>query len=129
MPSASMSRRAFLAAGGGAFAARRVRVLRRRTARTGQPRGRPGAKGRSAFRMEIEPYVSTSPQRFAFILVDNNGDFAGGPTSQLAIAPAGREARRSDAGDATTTRDCRRAAASTCRADARTSPETGAARS
>jgi hypothetical protein len=47
-----------------------------------------GAKGLSAFRMEIEPYVSTSPQRFAFILVKNRDQsFASGPPSALSIAP------------------------------------------
>jgi hypothetical protein len=39
--------------------------------------------------MEIEPYVSNQPQRFAFILVDNKRQFAGGPVADLRIAPPG----------------------------------------
>jgi hypothetical protein len=39
--------------------------------------------------MEIEPYVSQEPQRFAFILVNRDRDFAGGPEAELQIAPPG----------------------------------------
>lgn len=87
MPPASLSRRAFLAAGGSAL------VLA--ACGSGSDKGGGAAKpgtgkaGKSAFRMEIEPYVSTSPQRFAFILVDQNRNFAGGPPARLAIAPPG----------------------------------------
>jgi hypothetical protein len=87
MPIESMSRRAFLAVGGGAvlLAACGSSSDGKKTAA-----GATGAKGLSAFRMEIEPYVSTEPQRFAFILVKNsNQDFAGGPKASLAIAPPG----------------------------------------
>ena len=64
MPSQPLSRRAFLAVGGGAAAPRRVRrVVGRRTRPRRPSAGADGAKGLSAFRMEIEPYVSDEPQR------------------------------------------------------------------
>ena len=87
MPYESMSRRAFLAVGGGAL------LLAACGSSSGSKKtaaGATGAKGLSAFRMEIEPYVSTAPQRFAFILIKNsNQDFAGGPKASLSIAPPG----------------------------------------
>jgi hypothetical protein len=86
MPSASMSRRAFLAAGGSALV---LAACSSGSDGKAAKAAKTGKAGKSAFRMEIEPYVSTSPQRFAFILVDNNENFAGGPPAQLAIAPPG----------------------------------------
>ena len=90
MSSSPMSRRAFLAAGGGA-------LLLAACGGSSPKRASPttvaadSVKGISAFRMEIEPYVSTAPQRFAFILVQNNRTPASGPAAQLAIAPPGGE--------------------------------------
>jgi hypothetical protein len=90
MPSPSMSRRAFLAAGGGALV---LAACGGSSSKSGNPSssatGSGGKQGLSAFRMEIEPYVADTPQRFGFILVKNNGDFASGPATQLAIAPPG----------------------------------------
>ncbi len=86
MPLESMSRRAFLAVGGGAL------VLAACGSSSGSKQAKSsgtGAKGLSAFRMEIEPYVSNDPQRLAFILVKDSGDFAGGPKAALSIAPPG----------------------------------------
>jgi hypothetical protein len=80
-----MSRRAFLAAGGGAL----LLAACGSGSNNGNAAARTGAAGKSAFRMEIEPYVSTSPQRFAFILVDQNRNFAGGSPARIAIAPPG----------------------------------------
>jgi hypothetical protein len=86
MSSTPLSRRAFLAAGGSA-------LLLAACGSSGSKGGGSGAsdgkKTLSAFRMEIEPYQSTSPQRFAFILIDNERNFAGGPAAELAIAPPG----------------------------------------
>ncbi|MGZ4736270.1 MAG: hypothetical protein ACXVJW_06170 [Acidimicrobiia bacterium] len=81
MPAEAMSRRAFLTVGGGAL------LLAACGGSSSSSAKKAGAKGLSAFRMEIEPYVSTTSQRFAFILVKNNGDFASGPPASLAIAP------------------------------------------
>jgi hypothetical protein len=39
--------------------------------------------------MEIEPYVSSTPQRFAYILTAGNGDFAGGPATTMSVKPPG----------------------------------------
>jgi hypothetical protein len=88
MPSQPLSRRAFLAAGGGALllAACGGSSAKDSSAKAGA--GAAGAAGLSAFRMEIEPYVSTAPQRLAFILVNSkNQDFASGPKTELRIAP------------------------------------------
>lgn len=78
-----MSRRAFLGLGAGA-------VL---LAACGGGDGGTGARrtGRrlQAFRMEIEPYVSQTPQRFALVLVTRDGDFAGGPPARIAFGPPG----------------------------------------
>lgn len=86
MPGHPMSRRAFLAAGGGA-------VLLAACGSSGSDKdgdaSSAGGKQLSAFRMEIEPYVSNDPQRFAFILIDNERQFAGGPNAELMIAPPG----------------------------------------
>jgi hypothetical protein len=94
MSSSSLSRRAFLAAGGSALL---LAACGGSSAKTGAKpsssaggTGSGGKKGLSAFRMEIEPYVDpANPQRFAFILVKNDGDFASGPPAKLAIAPPG----------------------------------------
>jgi hypothetical protein len=80
-----MSRRAFLAAGGGALLL--AACGSGSDGAKGSGAQSTGAKGRSAFRMEIEPYVSTAPQRFAYILIDGKGDFAGGPDTRIVIAP------------------------------------------
>jgi hypothetical protein len=92
MSTSSMSRRAFLAAGGGALLLAACGGSSDKsgsspsTAAGGSAAN--GKKGLSAFRMEIEPYVDPSrPQRLAFILVKNDGDFASGPAAQLAVAP------------------------------------------
>ena len=89
MPSPALSRRAFLAAGGGALLLAACGGSSSGTADKAATGGS-GVKGLSAFRMEIEPYVSTTPQRFAFILIKNsNQDFASGPAASLQIAPPG----------------------------------------
>jgi hypothetical protein len=92
MSSSSLSRRAFLAAGGSAIllaacgGSSDKTGSNARSSTTGT--GSSGKKGLSAFRMEIEPYVAPGqPQRLAFILVKNDGDFASGPAAKLAIAP------------------------------------------
>jgi len=90
MPAPDLSRRAFLTVGGGA-------LLLAACGGSSSNAKNPGTGGStakaalSAFRMEIEPYVSTTPQRFAYILVKNNGDFASGPATTLSIAPPGGE--------------------------------------
>lgn len=88
MPSQDLSRRAFLTVGGGALLLAACGGSKSGSAKPAATSGQ-GAKGLSAFRMEIEPYVSTAPQRFAFILVKNNGDFGSGPAASLSIAPPG----------------------------------------
>jgi hypothetical protein len=85
MPSQAVSRRAFLAVGGGALllAACGGSSSKGSAGSTG-----PGTSGLSAFRMEIEPYVSPDPQRMAFILIKNRDQsFASGPAAKLSIAP------------------------------------------
>jgi hypothetical protein len=89
MPIESMSRRAFLAAGGGALL---LAACSGSSSDSGAETTKNGfnAKGLSAFRMEIEPYASDAPQRFAFILTRNDGSLAGGPAAALSIAaPSG----------------------------------------
>lgn len=85
MPTSPMSRRAFLAAGGGALVLAACGGSSKGSSPT--TAAADSAEGLSAFRMEIEPYVSTTPQRFAFILVQNNREPASGPAAKLAIAP------------------------------------------
>jgi hypothetical protein len=82
-----LSRRAFLAAGGGAL----LLAACGSSGSDGDGNGgaSAGRKTLSAFRMEIEPYQSSAPQRFAFVLVDNERNFAGGPEAELVIAPPG----------------------------------------
>ena len=88
MPIESMSRRAFLAAGGGALL---LAACGGSSSNSGAKTTANGfnKKGLSAFRMEIEPYASDSPQRFAFILTKNDGNIFGGPAAALSIAPPG----------------------------------------
>ncbi len=89
MPAHDMSRRAFMALGGGAL------LLAACGGSSSSPKGASGSgssgpSGLSAFRMEIEPYVSPTPQRFAFILINNkNQAYASGPKASLSIAPPG----------------------------------------
>lgn len=88
MAAHDMSRRAFMALGGGA-------LLLAACGGSSSSKGAGGSSGSalpglSAFRMEIEPYVSPTPQRFAFILIKNkNQAFASGPKASFAIAPPG----------------------------------------
>lgn len=86
MPPIELSRRTFLTAAGGAAllaacgGSSGTKAATSRTTNAG--------KGElSAFRMEIEPYVTADTQRLAFVLVNRKGDFAGGPTASIAIAP------------------------------------------
>lgn len=89
MPAQDMSRRAFMALGGGALLLAACGGSSSSTKGAGGS-GTSGPAGLSAFRMEIEPYVSPTPQRFAFILINNkNQGFASGPKSSLSIAPPG----------------------------------------
>jgi hypothetical protein len=89
MSSQSMSRRTFLAVGGGAVLLAACGGSKSGSADKPAAAGA-GAKGLSAFRMEIEPYVSEAPQRLAYILVKNGSQaFASGPATKLSIAPPG----------------------------------------
>ncbi len=80
-----MSRRAFLGLGVGA-------VFLAACGGAGQNPGsgaRRDGRRLNAFRMEIEPYVSEVPQRFALVLVTRDGAFAGGPGARIAFRPPG----------------------------------------
>jgi hypothetical protein len=88
MPSQDLTRRAFLSVGGGALLLAACGGSKSGSAQSRSTTGT-GAKGLSAFRMEIEPYVSPVPQRFAFILMKSNGGFGSGPPASLSIAPPG----------------------------------------
>ncbi len=46
----------------------------------------------AAGKVSIEPYVSTEPQRLAFVVFQNNGDFAAGPPMQVALKGPGDSA-------------------------------------
>ena len=46
----------------------------------------------TAGKVSIEPYVSTDPQRLAFVVFRNNGDFAAGPPMQVALKGPGDSA-------------------------------------
>lgn len=86
MPPIELSRRTFLTAAGGA--ALLAACGGSSSSKTAKPnRASAGTGNLSAFRMEIEPYVSTDPQRLAFVLINRRRDFAGGPTASIAIAP------------------------------------------
>lgn len=90
MPSQEMSRRAFMALGGGALLLAACGGSSSSSPSKNAGSSGSGATGLSAFRMEIEPYVSSTPQRFAYILVNNkNQGFASGPATSLSIAPPG----------------------------------------
>jgi hypothetical protein len=78
-----MSRRAFLALAGGTVA---VAACSSGSSSKSNDSIDPTM---SAFRMEIEPYVSPAPQRFAYILTAGNGDFAGGPPTTMSVRPPG----------------------------------------
>jgi hypothetical protein len=84
-----MSRRAFLAGSGAVLLAACSSSDSNGDGNGGASSG--GSRTRAAFRMEIEPYVSEQPQRFAFVLVDNERNFAGGPDAQITITPPGGE--------------------------------------
>ena len=90
MPIESMSRRAFLAAGGGALL---LAACGGSSSNSGAKTTANGfnKKGLSAFRMEIEPYASDAPQRFAFILAKNDG------TSPVGRPPRSRSRPRAAA--------------------------------
>ena len=47
--------------------------------------------GLSAGKVSIEPYVSTEPQRLAYVVFRENGDFAAGPRMQVALKGPGDE--------------------------------------
>ncbi len=90
MPSQAMSRRAFLAVGGGALLLAACGGSSSSSSKKSAASRASGAAGLSAFRMEIEPYVSMTPQRFAFILIKNsNQGYASGPAASISIAPPG----------------------------------------
>jgi hypothetical protein len=78
-----MSRRAFLGLAGGTVA------IAACGAGSSSKSNDSSGPTMSAFRMEIEPYVSSTPQRFAYILTAGNGDFAGGPSTTLSVRPPG----------------------------------------
>ncbi len=46
----------------------------------------------TAGKVSIEPYVSSDPQRLAFVVFRNNGDFAAGPPMQVALKGPGDSA-------------------------------------
>jgi hypothetical protein len=81
MPPVRLTRRAFLAAGGGALVAAAT--------------GRPDVAFAGEERLEwgvltIDPYASPNPQRFCFALQTRNGDFAAGPKTEVAFALGAR---------------------------------------
>jgi len=82
-----LSRRAFLGLTAGAALLTACGGSGRVRGGSGGSRG--GGAALSAFRMEIEPYVSLQPQRFALVLVTRDGDFAGGPRAGIAFRPPG----------------------------------------
>lgn len=81
MPLVRLTRRAFLAAGGGALVA--------------AAGGRPDVAFAGDERLEwgvltIDPYASPNPQRFCFALQTERGGFASGPKAQIAFALGAR---------------------------------------
>lgn len=87
MPSPAMSRRSFLVATGGLLALAACGGASSdssSSSSTGATRGH-----LDAGRLSIEPYVSTEPQRFAFALSDDYGDFVSGPAATIAFQAPG----------------------------------------
>jgi hypothetical protein len=78
MPPARLSRRAFLAAGGGLLVAAAV------DATSGFALG--GDERLEWGLLTIDPYASPQPQRFGFALSTRRGDFASGPKADVAFA-------------------------------------------
>jgi hypothetical protein len=79
----SLSRRSFLAATGTLLAAAAC------SSGSSGSDASPGAvddpNALTAGRVSIEPYVATDPQRLAFVVFRNNGDFAAGAPMQVAL--------------------------------------------
>jgi hypothetical protein len=93
MPPVSLTRRAFLAAGGGLVVASTAP-------------GAPGLALGGDDRLEwgvltIDPYASPEPQRFGFALSTRKGDFASGPKAQIAFAFGARAKPKSPYSPAT----------------------------
>jgi hypothetical protein len=81
MPPVRLTRRAFLAAGGGMLAA----------AAAGRPEvAFAGDAGLEWGLLTIDPYASPNPQRFGFALQTRKGGFASGPKAEIAFAFGGR---------------------------------------
>lgn len=76
----SLSRRSFLALGGGL-------VLAAACAKSSDQADEAfaGAEELTAGLVSIDPYQSTEPQRLGFVVFANNGDFAAGPATTVAL--------------------------------------------
>ncbi len=81
----SLSRRSFLATTGTLLAAAACSS----GSSSSSSGGVNDRKGLTAGHVSIEPYVSTTPQRLAYVVFRNNGDFAGGPPMQIALKGPG----------------------------------------
>ena len=82
----SMSRRSFLAATGTLLVAAACSSGGGSDAKAGRS---DDPKALTAGKVSIEPYVSTTPQRLAYVVFRNNGDFAAGPAMQVALQGPG----------------------------------------
>jgi hypothetical protein len=83
----SLSRRSFLAATGTLLAA--AACSSGDSGSDASSGGVDDPHALTAGRVTIEPYVSTDPQRLAFGVYRNNGDFAAGPPMQIALKGPG----------------------------------------
>jgi hypothetical protein len=82
----SLSRRSFLVTTGTLLAAA---ACSSGSSGSGSGSGGGNPKGLTAGKVSIEPYVSTTPQRLAYVVFHNNGDYAGGPPMQIALKGPG----------------------------------------
>ena len=86
--SSALSRRGFLAAAGGlVLAAACGSGSGRRSRGSGAAGTRASAV--NALTLSIEPYTSTTPQRFAFAVADDAGRFLAGPATTISVKPPG----------------------------------------
>ncbi len=82
----SLSRRSFLVTTGTLLAAA---ACSSGSSGSGSGGGVNDRKALTGGKVSIEPYVSTTPQRLAYVVRRNNGDFAGGPPMQIALKGPG----------------------------------------
>lgn len=87
----ALSRRGFLAAAGGALVAVAAACSSKSSGAGAGGRTSTGvrANGLNAGVLSIEPYVSPAPERFAFTLQDDSGNFKAGPDCTLSLQPPG----------------------------------------